>query len=695
MASLIAVDGLTSGLRTSEIIDQLMAIERRPIDRITQQKTTAQKRIKAFQDLNNALRKLQSALDKLILRSSIDAKSFSAANPSGTTVVTGSAGPDAANGTYEVTVRQLATATTVRSTSPIGMAVTANVPLADAGFRTTPTTGTFTLYTYNGTTQSSVTITIDANTVLSDGVDNASSNSILGKINNSGLGITATLENDADGRPNLLRLTAPSGVTIRLGSGADTSNFLKAAGLLDAQVNGNTVVSAWVMGGAATNQPLNDNTKARLATAVTVDPVTGEGSFKINGVEITYKGTDTLATVLNRINSSSAGVTATYDPLADRVQLTSKTTGGTQIALQEVSGNFLTALGLTGATQTLGQQARFTISGVNNGNELTSASNTITGVLPGVTLEFKSVSATAVTVTIGQDIDTAVKNVREFVDRFNDVLNLIEQHIAYDQTTKSGGVLLGDSLAQQMERTLRRLVSDRATGLAGALQSLADIGISTGAIGSAVGSTNRLTLDEARLRAKLQENPNAVASLFQAYTATATLSGATGAIESISGVPSRDHRAGTYSITSDASGNLSAVFTPEGGAAEAAVTGTIAAGQTNTTLIPGITLTAKPVLEAGTQTITVSVSERGVLHPLLDYVNNLTAATGVLSDREAEENRRIQRLDKAIQQMEERLERKREQLERKFARLEVALAQLQVQGNALGAQILRMSQGGS
>ncbi|MER3406224.1 MAG: hypothetical protein C4289_14570 [Chloroflexota bacterium] len=123
------------------------------------------------------------------------------------------------------------------------------------------------------------------------------------------------------------------------------------------------------------------------------------------------------------------------------------------------------------------------------------------------------------------------------------------------------------------------------------------------------------------------------------------------------------------------------------------MTGTIAAGQTNTTLIPGITLTAKPVLEAGTQTITVSVSERGVLHPLLDYVNNLTAATGVLSSREAEENRRIQRLDKTIQQMEERLERKREQLERKFARLEVALAQLQVQGNALGTQILRMSQG--
>ncbi len=68
MASLLTVDGLTSGLRTSEIIDQLMAIERRPIDRITQQRTTAQKRIKALQDLNNALRKLRSALDKLTER---------------------------------------------------------------------------------------------------------------------------------------------------------------------------------------------------------------------------------------------------------------------------------------------------------------------------------------------------------------------------------------------------------------------------------------------------------------------------------------------------------------------------------------------------------------------------------------------------------------------------------------------------
>jgi flagellar hook-associated protein 2 len=692
MSSLFAVDGLTSGLRTSDIINQLIAIERRPIDRIAQQKDAANKRVKVFQDLNNALRKLQSALDTLILRSAVNAKSFSAANPPGTTVVTGSAGPDAANGTYQVTVLQLATATTVRSTSPIGMAVTANAPLASAGFRTTPTTGTFTLYTSDGTTQSSATITIDASTVLSDGVDNASSNSILGKINNSGLGITATLENDADGRPNLLRLTAPSGVTIRLGSGADTSNFLAAAGLLDAQVNGNTVVSAWGMGGAATNQPLNDNSKARLATAVTVDPAMGEGKFKINGVEITYKGTDTLATVLNRITSSSAGVTATYDPVTDRVQLTSKRTGGTQITLEDATGNFLAAMGLLGASQTLGQQARYTISGVNGGNELTSASNTITGVLPGVTLELKSVSATPVTVTIGQDTDTTVKHVREFVDRFNEVLDLIQQNSSHDQTTKTGGILLGDSLIQQMERTLRRLVADRATGLTGTLQSLADIGISTGAVGSAVGSTNRLILDEAKLRAKLQENPDAVANLFNAYTATATLSGTTGSIDRISGVPTRDHRAGTYTITSDAGGNLSAVFTPDGGAPETAVTGTIAADQSNTTLIPGITLTAKPTLEAGTQTITVTVSERGVLHPLLDFIRNLTAASGVLASRESEENRRIQRLDRTIQQMEERLERKREQLERKFARLEVALAQLQVQGNALGAQILRMSQ---
>ncbi len=87
---------------------------------------------------------------------------------------------------------------------------------------------------------------------------------------------------------------------------------------------------------------------------------------------------------------------------------------------------------------------------------------------------------------------------------------------------------------------------------------------------------------------------------------TATLAGGgTGSVDSISGKPTQEIRPGSWAITSDVTGNLSAVFTPAGGTAEPAITGTILASGTNTTLIPGLTLTNGGALQAGTDTITI------------------------------------------------------------------------------------------
>jgi flagellar hook-associated protein 2 len=292
---------------------------------------------------------------------------------------------------------------------------------------------------------------------------------------------------------------------------------------------------------------------------------------------------------------------------------------------------------------------------------------------------------------VGQDLDAAVANAKRFVEGLNGALDKLAAALAYNADTKAAGTLTGDSLAQQVQRRIRQLISYRATGLGGALQTLADVGISTGAVGAKPGSATRFQLDEARLRAALQGNPNAVADVLGAYSATATLSGAGGSLASVSGAPTADHRSGRWEITADGAGELSAVFTPTGGAPQTAITGSIAAGGTNSTLIAGLTLTARGTLGAGVQTIDVDVSARGVLHPLEDYLRGLTNATGALAAREDEHDRQITRLDKTIEQMEERLERKRATLEAKFARMEVALAKLQSQSGSLEAQITQMS----
>ena len=89
---------------------------------------------------------------------------------------------------------------------------------------------------------------------------------------------------------------------------------------------------------------------ANFATAVS-DGGSGAGEFKINGVSISFNSsTDSVSDVLNRINASAAGVTASFDSVNDRFLLTSKATGDMDIAMEDVTGNFLSATGLSGST---------------------------------------------------------------------------------------------------------------------------------------------------------------------------------------------------------------------------------------------------------------------------------------------------------------------------------------------------------
>ena len=61
---------------------------------------------------------------------------------------------------------------------------------------------------------------------------------------------------------------------------------------------------------------------ATFGTLITAVNGSGDGSFKLNGVSIAYNvNTDTISSVLTRINDSSAGVTAAYDAVNDRFTL--------------------------------------------------------------------------------------------------------------------------------------------------------------------------------------------------------------------------------------------------------------------------------------------------------------------------------------------------------------------------------------
>jgi flagellar hook-associated protein 2 len=660
----ISFGGTASGIDTSALIDALIAAESRPIGLAQQRLQKEQTRQSALGTVSSSLASLASMAAALKDASIVGAKVASTNQVSGQPQdLTVSASSAASVGPFTVDVLGLATSTRVQSTGALGQAVTQNVALASAGFTTAVTTGTFTV---NG-----VAITIDDSTVLSDGADLTGANTIIAKINDAGVGVTASITNDGDGRANLVQLT--SGAAISLGAGGDTSNFLAAANLL--QSPGTTTrTSTRSVAGVSTSAALQDS---RLTTAIS----TATGSFTVNGVTIEWdRASDSLANVVSKINSAGAGVTASFDVLTDRLVFTSTTTGSSSITLADVGGNFLAATGVLAATQATGQNASYKING---GTTQYASTNTVTDAVSGVTLSLLDTTASAITVTISADNTTLRSRLQNFVTQYNSTAKLISDATKYGENGTSGP-LFGDPALQRIQQTMRTMITSTATGLTGNLTTLSSIGLGFGAVGSAVGTTTTLALDTAKFSAALASNPDGVAKLLTAFKASASLNGGGGgSIASISGTPTTVPDSGRYTIASSVSGALTVTYYPDNGSGMVVSTGTITAGGTNTTIIPGVTITAKPVLVDGTDTITIGTTEEGAGRALADYLSGVTASGGPIASGVDGSQQTVTDINAQIKKLQARVDAKRAALEHKFATLETTMAQLQQQKASL------------
>ena len=107
------------------------------------------------------------------------------------------------------------------------------------------------------------------------------------------------------------------------------------------------------------------------------------GSFSINGVSIAVNATDTLQQVLDRITASAAGVTATYDALADEVLLTRNAVGVLPITLADDTSGLLDALKLTDATLEPGTEPTTTTSTGDLATEPIGVFSAMSGVVAG------------------------------------------------------------------------------------------------------------------------------------------------------------------------------------------------------------------------------------------------------------------------------------------------------------------------
>jgi flagellar hook-associated protein 2 len=493
------------------VINALLTVRQQPITSLQTQIKNVQTDQSIYKSINADAAALQTAAFSLSLQSTVHANTVSSSNSS---AVSATAGPTVAAGNYTVAVNQLATATTATSTAQLGKAIDGTTPLNALNLGAAVTAGTFSVVV-DGTVQ---TVNVDPTLSLTDpnGVLTLLQQALNSSLQSSDPGASAAVT--INNNEVQISLTGGSAAhTISLGASGDSSNFLQAMNLSTANAavaaGGNaTTGSSAVVGVAQLNQPL---TQANLATGLN----NVSGSFTINGVSIAWDASqDSMSSVLGRINSSSAGVTASYNATTDQVQLSNSNTGQSAIALQDVSGNFLAAMNLAPGTtnaQTLGKNASVTV----NGTTISSASNTIKTAVPGLSITATALTAgTPATLTVGPDVSGITKNVQTFVDAANKLLTDINTTQQKDPTTGTYSFLLGDPTLTGMVNTVITMITGQLAST-GAYESLQDIGITTGAVGSQPGSTNGLSLDTTKLAAALAANPAQVAALFSGTTA--------------------------------------------------------------------------------------------------------------------------------------------------------------------------------
>lgn len=231
-----------------------------------------------------------------------------------------------------------------------------------------------------------------------------------------------------------------------------------------------------------------------------------DGSYEIR---ITTSGSRTLSDLAARINATTlarANVISDGSPTAPyRLSITAAASGRRGELILDDQG-----LGLGLSTLTRPLDASLLLGEVTGGGVLiTSATNTFTNVIGGVTLTATGVAEQPVTVTVAHKADALVATLKGFVDDYNGLLTRLAELTRYDSNTQQAAVLFGEGAVQALEGRLYRAVTGRVPGEGGRFTRLSELGVmfADGA---------RLRFDEAKFRAAYEQDPEAVARFFTA-----------------------------------------------------------------------------------------------------------------------------------------------------------------------------------
>lgn len=469
----LGMSGLASGIDTSTIIQQLMQINQIPQNKLKLQQSAMQARATALGSLQTELQNLRDKADAL--------RGFTLFNPtqtvdsSDTTKITATRVSGAGVGGNQVEVGRLASS-------------------QQRTYTYTPSASDTTLDFGGGDS-----ISVNAGTSIDDLVD---------------------------------RINASTGLPVFAASITDPNNSSNKLLVLSSKTPGAN--GDFSLAGGNSTGLVEDPSKARAHGATswshtfdyTTDP-SNPSTITINGVGVSIAANASIDDVVQAVNGASTGVTATKDS-GGRLQLTSNTAGS--------GGDFTTSStqlsefgsGSAGVDSTLNNlNAQYRVDG---GAWQYATSNTITDAIPGISLTFKAVTSSPVTVTVGSPAPNkaAIKAaIHDFVNMYNANMADIKAKLAEkpvigatSAADAAKGLFFADSTLQSIRDRMRTAIAS-PIGTDPTLNLLSQIGISTGET-TGSGTLNqdaldgKLVVDDDKLDDMLDSNPDGVKNLLGA-----------------------------------------------------------------------------------------------------------------------------------------------------------------------------------
>jgi flagellar hook-associated protein 2 len=308
----------------------------------------------------------------------------------------------------------------------------------------------------------------------------------------SGTGITATAASGAAAGTYAIDVSQIA-TSQSLSSGAFSSTQAAAMG------TGTLAVS---IGGTSMNVNItsSDDTLSGIASAI-------NNQAETSGVAVS-------ASVVTGSNGSHLVLSSTATGASNVINVSvsnlSDDNGLSSLGVTSTAGNdtgtdsSITSTGSIAWTQsTKAQDAEFSI----NGTDATSASNSVTTALSGVTINLTAAAAESAnqsqTITVATDTSTQISDIENFVTDYNNVVSAMSSLSSFSSAGSSAnGALVGDSMLTTIQTTLGNIVSGTAGG-----STLSALGIS-------LQSDGQLTVDTSTLTNAVTNDPAQVASVF-------------------------------------------------------------------------------------------------------------------------------------------------------------------------------------